>query len=600
MKNVSEFTQDPTGKYLHQLLRKLNYGDLEKYPSSKLENYNLPVDPSVLDWVFHCNNDSTKFICKVCDSISENYKNSVLTESEISEYEELERYGTVLLGNELDQALELGSFSYYKSKDDADIEELEKQLEELNDELDTLENSLEKKKVQRDKLEQHFDSLKKRGSRNEQLEKKSSMIQSIQSRNSEYNKTLLHTKQCVEEFVKTIASSESNLVANSDLTSIVEGDEQLKKEIELLNNRYYEQIDTQQCEYQDENDIESEHGKHSKELKRLASIYKTTEEQYLTALVTNRKYQAALECVKNQKDNIHTYQHFDATILIENIDKTSKQITSIKNIITQYINVEIPLLVKDLTELHSTRVIDGDYSMKIEYEKKKNEKLDVVLQHILRRFTSLDLLKEAFHLEHKTIYDNYLLITCIIIELNETLTNYEKRLHHYQRLHELYTIDQQQEDEHDILNPIFADLNVLLSNDNETFISNSHLKTKSLSHILLTSLYENRKEVSTLKQQLDELIDNAVKRNENLEHCLFHTKLSFIKENEEDTTLPTPILIPKEIIEQMQSLKIQTDDLSILMKQVLEEQSQKQHLQQSDEFIQKERSLSKFTDLLKQ
>lgn len=91
-----------------------------------------------------------------------------------------------------------------------------------------------------------------------------------------------------------------------------------------------------------------------------------------------------------------------------------------------------------------------------------------------------------------------------------------------------------------------------------------------------------------------------MQRNEKLEHCLFHTKLSFLKENEESQSmLPTPMLIPKEVIEQMQSLKIQTDELSILMKQVLEEQSQKQHLLQSDEFIQNERSLSKFTDLLK-
>lgn len=189
--------------------------------------------------------------------------------------------------------------------------------------------------------------------------------------------------------------------------------------------------------------------------------------------MTNRKYQAALECVKNQKDHIQTYQHFDATTLIENIDKTSKQISSIKDIVIQYINVDIPLLVKDLTELHSIRVIDGDYSLKIESEKKRNEKLDYILQHILRRLTCADLLKEAFSLEYKNIYDNYLLITCIIIELNEILTKYEKRLHHYQRLHELYTIDQQQEDDqHDILHPIFADLNILLSNDHETFISN--------------------------------------------------------------------------------------------------------------------------------
>lgn len=275
MKNVEPVTsQEPTGKYLHQLLRKLNYGDLEKYPSSKVENYNLPVDPSVLDWVFHCNNDSTKFICKVCDSISQNYKNSILTESEISEYEDLERYGTVLLGNELDQALELGSL-YYKSKDDVDIEELEKQLEELNDELDTLENSLEKRKVQRDKLEQHFGTLKKRGSRNEPLEKKSSILQSIQTRNSEFNKSLLNTKQNVDEFVKIMTSSESstNLLASSDLTSIIEGDTELKKEIEHLIHRYYEEMEShQQLEQEDVNNTENEQSKQSKELKRLASM----------------------------------------------------------------------------------------------------------------------------------------------------------------------------------------------------------------------------------------------------------------------------------------------------------------------------------------
>jgi len=184
--------------------------------------------------------------------------------------------------------------------------------------------------------------------------------------------------------------------------------------------------------------------------------------------VSNQKYQAALECVQNQKEHLHTYQHYDAMTLIENIEKTTKQTNTIKNIILQYIENDIPILVKELTELHSISVIDGDYTKKIDHETKRNEKLNVLLQHVSRRHVNIELLKESFCVEYKKVYETYLLVNCIMIELDEILTTYEQRVYHYQRLQEIHDIDhQQQGDEMDLCHKLFADLNTVLSNDND-------------------------------------------------------------------------------------------------------------------------------------
>jgi len=80
-----------------------------------------------------------------------------------------------------------------------------------------------------------------------------------------------------------------------------------------------------------------------------------------------------------------------------------------------------------------------------------------------------------------------------------------------------------------------------------------------------------------------------------LEQCLFHTKLDLTEKSEN----PQPFLIPEQVIEQMQALKIHTDNVTSLMKEILDDKSQKESLLQNNQFIQTERSLSKFTDAKK-
>ena len=253
------------GKQLHNLLRKLNYGDVEKYPSSKTENYNLPVDPSILDWVFNCSIDSTKFVSSLCSQINDKM---IVTEVELKEYADLERMGKVLHGKQLDEALELGE-NFYKSNDDLSIEDLERHLDELTEELDDLENKLEKKKVQRDKLSNHYESLQKRTKKHQVLaEKRTGLHQAIQARNTEYNKLLSSIKSSVEGLVNIHTQKTSQFLSYTDLEPLMNEDRLLWKELEQFINSYYEEID----DTHSGDDIEKDYEKHSQELKRLASM----------------------------------------------------------------------------------------------------------------------------------------------------------------------------------------------------------------------------------------------------------------------------------------------------------------------------------------
>ncbi|EFC42657.1 predicted protein [Naegleria gruberi] len=554
------------GKLLHLLLRKLNYGDLETYPSSKEEGFNLPVDPSVLDWIFHCNETSTSFILKLCNIIKS--ESMILTENEIKEFEELEKQGRILHGHDLEQALELGD-DFYRNKDETPIEDLEKELELLNEELDILENQLEKKKIQKDKLKHYFEKLGEKQLKN---------VQSISMKNLEFTRILTQVKNSVEEYVKAL--SNHSLLNLTELN--LENDGMVEENLKQLMDKF------------NENDAgEDNLEKHSKELNRLSSIYKTTEEQYLTSLTSYKKLQASLESANNQKEHLHNYQHLDISTIIENIEKTKKQVANLKSIVLQYITNDIPILVKDLTELNSVNVINQDYIKKIDFEQKRNEELNMIVNHVLTRYSTLRLLNECFNMEYTNIYKDYLLINCIIIELNEILQGFETRLYHYQRLSEIQLIDKQQEelsnseDVSSSLYSIHSDLNSILSNDFQNFISNSPLKTQNLSEALRHTINETKKEIHALKLELNLMIGKVLEKNIELEKCLFHSEIDLNNPN------IVPQLISKDIMEQLQFIKTQTDDLSNVMKRVLEQQAQTQHLLQTDEFIRNERDISK-------
>ncbi|KAL9650502.1 hypothetical protein ABK040_004721 [Willaertia magna] len=574
------------GKTLHQRLRKIHYGDVEKFPSSKQENYILPSDPTVLDWIFNCDDHSTNFLTYLCENETLWKENeTILTEEDLKEFERLKKEDKLILNNNLlEEALQLGE-DYYKLniKEEEELsnilgikiknltdkklnEKLEDYLEELNDELDLLENQFEKKKIQRDQLMKYSFTKNKK---NKNLINKEKLIkQNIYNRNNEWNRILNNLKQSMEDFVNIhLLMKDNYFISNCNLQNFINEDEILCKEMEQYIKSYYEEESL--------NENINEYDKHSKELKRLKSIYKSTEEQYIISLINKEKSKASLEYITNQKEQLtRSLLHVDnIDVIKETIDKTQKQINSIKLILLNYLNNDIPQLMDELIELHSVHVLDNDYLNRIEFEKKKNLKLENILKQMIQRNVKLDSLKESIYFEYKKIYENYLLLNCIINELSDIYNNCQERIFEYNKLIESHQIE-----------------NIHSTNNNEMIDKLSFIASNNGSRIdnLLKSIQQYQQDTIQMKNQMNETIIKVIEKNESLEECFFHQSLK-----EENYHEITPHLINRNVIEEMQTLKTQTDNIGNLLKQVIEEKVEKEQFIQFNEHVQKERSFEK-------
>lgn len=309
--------------------------------SSSISASLAALDPKQWEWIFadlHSpeRNAASIFLLWLCDNLT---MDNVLTREQLDDWEELQRRGMHLEGEQLEHALRNSATSM---KDDVyTMEQLRQQMNSLSEELVSVEERLERKKCQQELMLRELNESKQRLSRLSQttLRSRKESIASIKrtiqlSRNRELNTALEQLSDTVARLIQiykslgpsaedaSSSSAEDFFFAGVNLQQYIEEDRRFTKQLTEFSTKQFElQKQVRMLEEEQDRDPEvmalvqglttAEHAQYTKELERLQVSYKHGEEQLLIAMIEAAKAKAELDKMVEQNEMTDAYHQMD-------------------------------------------------------------------------------------------------------------------------------------------------------------------------------------------------------------------------------------------------------------------------------------------------
>uniref|UniRef100_A0A7N0REV3 HAUS augmin-like complex subunit 3 N-terminal domain-containing protein n=1 Tax=Kalanchoe fedtschenkoi TaxID=63787 RepID=A0A7N0REV3_KALFE len=400
------------------------------------------LDPDSFEWPFQYD-DARPVLDWICSSLR---PSNVLTPSEVSQYEQFVLEGTLLEGEDLDFAYDsISAFSVQRDNQEA-IFGAEEGLKDIRDA--TLSYKTEAVELQRQlrHLQSQFDMLSGQASTliqgrrarvaatsavNGQL----TMIDdSLSARNLQMNAVLGRIASTAQELAHYHSGDEDGIyLTYADFHPYLLGDSACIKE---LNQWFVKQLDTgpfrrvaeegkAKCSWvslddisnTNVHDLENSHHQRVAELRRLRSIFGTSERQWVEAQVENTKQQAVLSTLKAQVASDEARIHLDLHSLRRKESELVGELSNLYEREEKLLSETIPDLCWELAQLQDTYILQGDYDLKVMRQECYISRQKAFINHLINQLARHQFLKIACQLEKKTMLGAYSLLKVVESEL---------------------------------------------------------------------------------------------------------------------------------------------------------------------------------------
>ncbi|KAJ4900805.1 Uncharacterized protein Rs2_14756 [Raphanus sativus] len=410
------------------------------------------LDPDSFEWPFQYD-DARPILDWICSSLR---PSNVLSLPELSLYEQFQREGKLLEGEDLDQAYDsISAFSSRRNNQEA-VFGAEESIKEVRDA--TLAHKAEALELQRQlrRLQTQYDLLTGQSSsliqgRRARVAATSavtgqitSIEDSLSARNLQMNGVLGRLASTSQELAHYHSGEEDGIyLAYSDFHAYLAGDSACTKE---LNQWFTKQLDTgpyrlvaeegkSKCSWVSLDDTSNmlrdlEKSQHERvsELQRLRSIFGTSERQWIEAQVENAKQQAILLTLKSQVTSVEAHIHFDLHSLRRKHADLVEEISTLYQKEEKLLSETIPELCWELAQLQDTYILQGDYDLKVMRQELYISKQKVFINHLVNQLARHQFLKLACQLEKKNMLGAFSLLKVIESELQGYLSATRSRV----------------------------------------------------------------------------------------------------------------------------------------------------------------------------
>uniref|UniRef100_A0A1J3J0K6 HAUS augmin-like complex subunit 3 n=2 Tax=Noccaea caerulescens TaxID=107243 RepID=A0A1J3J0K6_NOCCA len=410
------------------------------------------LDPDSFEWPFQYD-DARPILDWICSSLR---PSNVLSLAELSLYEQFEREGKLLEGEDLDQAYDsISAFSSRRNNQEA-VFGAEESIKEVRDA--TLAHKAEALELQRQlrRLQTQYDLLTGQSSaliqgRRARVAATSAVTgqitaieDSLSARNMQMNGVLGRLASTSQELAHYHSGEEDGIyLAYSDFHAYLAGDSACTKE---LNTWFAKQLDTgpyrlvaeegkSKCSWVSLDDTSNmlrdlEKSQHQRvsELQRLRSIFGTSERQWIEAQVENAKQQAILLTLKSQVTSVEAHIHFDQHSLRRKHADLVEEISTLYQKEEKLLSETIPELCWELAQLQDTYILQGDYDLKVMRQELYISKQKVFINHLVNQLARHQFLKLACQLEKKNMLGAFSLLKVIESELQGYLSATRSRV----------------------------------------------------------------------------------------------------------------------------------------------------------------------------
>ncbi|XP_013598806.1 PREDICTED: HAUS augmin-like complex subunit 3 isoform X2 [Brassica oleracea var. oleracea] len=410
------------------------------------------LDPDSFEWPFQYD-DARPILDWICSSLR---PSNVLSLPELSLYEQFQREGKLLEGEDLDQAYDsISAFSSRRNNQEA-VFGAEESIKEVRDA--TLAHKAEALELQRQlrRLQTQYDLLTGQSSsliqgRRARVAATSAVTgqitaieDSLSARNLQMNGVLGRLASTSQELAHYHSGEEDGIyLAYSDFHAYLAGDSACTKE---LNQWFTKQLDTgpyrlvaeegkSKCSWVSLDDTSNmlrdlEKSQHERvsELQRLRSIFGTSERQWIEAQVENAKQQAILLTLKSQVTSVEAHIHFDLHSLRRKHADLVEEISTLYQKEEKLLSETIPELCWELAQLQDTYILQGDYDLKVMRQELYISKQKVFINHLVNQLARHQFLKLACQLEKKNMLGAFSLLKVIESELQGYLSATRSRV----------------------------------------------------------------------------------------------------------------------------------------------------------------------------
>ncbi|KAL1198811.1 AUGMIN subunit 3 [Cardamine amara subsp. amara] len=404
------------------------------------------LDPDSFEWPFQYD-EARPILDWICSSLR---PSNVLSLPELSLYEQFQREGKLLAGEDLDQAYDsISAFSSRRNNQEAvfgaeeSIQEVRDATSAHNAEASELERQLKRLQTQYDLLTGQSSTLiqgrRARVAATSAVTGQITAIEdSLSARNLQMNGVLGRLASTSQELVHYHSGEEDGIyLAYSDFHTYLAGDSACTKE---LNQWFAKQLDTgpyrlvaeegkSKCSWVSLDDTSNmlrdlEKSQHQRvaELQRLRSIFGTSERQWIEAQVENAKQQAILLTLKSQVTSVEAHIHFDLHSLRRKHADLVEEISTLYQKEEKLLSETIPELCWELAQLQDTYILQGDYDLKVMRQELYISKQKVFINHLVNQLARHQFLKLACQLEKKNMLGAFSLLKVIESELQGYLS----------------------------------------------------------------------------------------------------------------------------------------------------------------------------------
>ncbi|EOA13087.1 hypothetical protein CARUB_v10026093mg [Capsella rubella] len=410
------------------------------------------LDPDSFEWPFQYD-DARPILDWICSSLR---PSNVLSLAELSLYEQFQRDGKLLEGDDLDQAYDsISAFSSRRNNQEA-VFGAEESIKEVRDATEL--HKAEALELQRQlrRLQTQYDLLTGQSSaliqgRRARVAATSAVTgqittieDSLSARNLQMNGVLGRLASTSQELAHYHSGEEDGIyLAYSDFQAYLAGDSACTKE---LNQWFAKQLDTgpyrlvaeegkSKCSWVSLDDTSNmlrdlEKSQHQRvaELQRLRSIFGTSERQWIEAQVENAKQQAILLTLKSQVTSVEAHIHFDLHSLRRKHADLVEEISTLYQKEEKLLSETIPELCWELAQLQDTYILQGDYDLKVMRQELYINKQKVFINHLVNQLARHQFLKLACQLEKKNMLGAFSLLKVIESELQGYLSATRSRV----------------------------------------------------------------------------------------------------------------------------------------------------------------------------
>lgn len=574
------------------------------------------LDPSGLEWMFECE-ELVPFLDWFCTNVN---SANVLDAKELEEYEALIKSGEAVLdGTQLDEAVK----NLISAEEETlSVDDLKKQNDQLKMDIECCRKRKQSLIQKRNRLSLHQTGLTHRLSKLKTVESKAKSqykkcLEQTQADNTQMNNSL-------DELVKSVSrttdlydrkeevSDQNSHVTLDRPTSPVFLSQLSQEEYNKTENKFTQELTSYtkrlffegiaEMTGQDEGsryeilevsdpenllvrgEAEEINISECKELARIQAFYPKSEAKRINALMNSKQANA---CVQSAQDIIQSLKHGDfgrdSSKLSQRINEKRNAVSLVKREIAGMAERDIPALIQESTASQVSKILTGDYNLKLARQDYFISNQDKVLNELVLQRSRNEFLTMAYEVEARNHRDIHRLLTAVKQLLYTQLKSYKDRM----KMMEDPALNstRQQRGTIDSRDKFSTNLHHMLCSEDR----------EEKKHLFLTfnSLVQG---ADKLRQKCSSMKINRIALDEKQEDKLKQLEKSLqiseqVVYSGSSTTSGQPCMTPRQLMESMTQLEEMLRKLEQSIKEVVKDLEKRKQTLRHDTLLCKERRL---------